>query len=345
MGGVNGAVFSPHTVGTQILTAQWTGVSTSLSVDLTVTVTPGAPDTIIIEGCQNILASGTSCPVYATVYDQHGNLVWFDDVGAYSFSTSNGNFVKTQTNTPHSLPPQPDILVGDYTGLSIGNWTITISTSTGLTDSIDVEVTYGEMASLELIASSNAITADDLLEINATRIDINGNRLPVIIPLENWTSVADGILTPGITHTWEPTFQGTKTLIATYESFTENVSVFVSRGIIQELQIIVNDDVSNDWMFNLTADQSIDAEIKAYDAKGNVWYPQIDWTIEHPQWANMSELSKTSNSTETRFSPVHESNIAYTQLERIMTKMELHKKPKSRLWFLKGDLRISLFLQ
>ena len=312
MGGVNGAVFSPHTVGTQILTAQWTGVSTSLSVDLTVTVTPGAPDTIIIEGCQNILASGTSCPVYATVYDQHGNLVWFDDVGAYSFSTSNGNFVKTQTNTPHSLPPQPDILVGDYTGISIGNWTITISTSSGLTDSIDVEVTYGEMASLELIASANSITADDVLEINATRIDINGNRLPVVIPLENWTSVADGTLTPGLIHTWEPTFQGTKTLVATYESFTENVSIFVSRGIIQDLQIIVNDDVANNWMFNLTADQSIDAEIKAYDAKGNVWYPQIDWTIEHPQWANMSELSKTSNSTETRFSPVHESNIAYT---------------------------------
>ena len=312
MGGVNGAVFSPYSVGVQTLTAQWTGVSTSLSVDLTVTVTPGAPDTIFIEGCQNILASGTSCPVYATVYDQHNNLVWFDDVGSYSFSTTNGNFVKVQTNTPHSQPPQPNILVGDYTGVSIGNWTVTISTSTGLTDSIDVEVTYGEIASLELVASSNAITADELLEINATRIDVNGNRLPVIIPLENWTSVADGILTPGITHTWEPTFQGTKTIIASYEGFSENVSVFVSRGSIEELQILVNEVVSNGWTFNLTADQTIDAEIRAYDAKGNVWYPQVDWTIEHPQWANLTELSKTSNSTETRFSPVHESGNAYS---------------------------------
>ncbi|RPG73730.1 MAG: hypothetical protein CBE08_005480 [Euryarchaeota archaeon TMED248] len=337
MGGVNGAVFSPHTVGVQTLTAQWTGVSTSLSVDLIVTVTPGAPDTVIIEGCQNILASGTSCPVYATVYDQHDNLVWFDDVGTYSFSTSNGNFVKVQTNTPHSQPPQPDVLVGDYTGVSIGNWTITISTSTGLTDSIDVEVTYGEMASLELISSSSAITADEMLEINATRIDINGNRLPVIIPLENWTSVADGTLTPSMTHLWEPTFQGTKTLIATYEGFSENVSVFVSRGIIEELQILVNEGVSNDWQFNITADQTLDAEIRAYDAKGNVWYPQVDWTIEHPQWANMSELSKTSNSTETRFTPVHESNNAYT-IKAAYTEDEAIFSTQILVMVSKGDL-------
>jgi len=337
MGGVNGAVFSPHTVGVQTLTAQWTGVSTSLSVDLIVTVTPGAPDTVIIEGCQNILASGTSCPVYATVYDQHDNLVWFDDVGTYSFSTSNGNFVKVQTNTPHSQPPQPDVLVGDYTGVSIGNWTITISTSTGLTDSIGVEVTYGEMASLELISSSSAITADEILEINATRIDINGNRLPVIIPLENWTSISDGTLTPSLTHLWEPTFQGTKTLIATYEGFSENVSVFVSRGIIEELQILVNEDVSNDWQFNITADQTLDAEIRAYDAKGNVWYPQVDWTIEHPQWANMSELSKTSNSTETRFTPVHESNNAYT-IKAAYTEDEAIFSTQILVMVSKGDL-------
>ena len=311
MGGANGAVFSPDSVGVHTLTAQWVGVSTSLSVDLTVTVTPGTPESIVIEGCQNILASGTSCPVYATVYDQHDNLVWFDDVGTYSFSTTDGNFVKVQTNTPHSQPPQPSIFVGDYTGITVGNWTITISTDTGLTDSIDVEVTHGQMTSLELVASSAAITADEILEINATRIDLNGNRLPIIIPLENWTSIADGTLTSGLTHVWEPKFQGTKKLTATYEGFTENVSVFVSRGVIDELQILVFDTVSNNWLFNITADQYLDAEIKAYDAKGNVWYPQVDWTIEHPQWANVSELSKTSNSTETRFSPVHESNDAY----------------------------------
>ena len=40
------------------------------------------------------------------------------------------------------------------------------------------------------------------------------------------------------------------------------MSVFVSRGSIEELQILVNEVVSNGWTFNLTADQTIDAEIR-----------------------------------------------------------------------------------
>ena len=48
------------------------------------------------------------------------------------------------------------------------------------------------MASLEPIASSNTITADEVVYLNTTRIDVRGNRLPVSLPAENWTSIADG---------------------------------------------------------------------------------------------------------------------------------------------------------
>ncbi len=311
MGGASGTIFYPYSVGSHILTAQWIGTSSSLSVDMSVIVTPGSPTEVEIQGCQTILASGTSCPVYATVFDQFGNLVWFDDVGNYQFSINDGSFVKTSTNTPHSQPPAADILVGDYTGDKIGNWSITISTSGGLTDTIYVEVTFGAMASLELIASEQSITADEFLFINATRIDINGNRLPIIIPLENWTKVADGIMTPGIPNTWEPSFQGTKLLTATHESFTENVSVFVSRGVVANLEILIDDLTSTGLQFNLTADQSISSEVKAIDGKGNLWYPAVNWSISHSQWGNQSDLSNTVNSTSTRFSPVHNSIEPY----------------------------------
>ncbi len=336
-GSMVGTVFYPYSVGTHNLRAEWNGVSNSLTVDLTVTVTPGAPDAIELSGCESIIASGTSCSVYATTFDQFGNLVWFDDVGSYSFTTSNGNFVKIQTPTPHSQPPAADILVGDYTGVLIGTSTVTISTSTGLTYSIDVEVTHGEMASLELITSSGAITADASLEINATRIDINGNRLPVIIPIGNWTQLADGTLTEGIPHIWTPTFQGTKTLTVTYESFTENISVFVSRGLLDRLELRVNDQVSNDFLFNITADQSIDASIKAFDSKGNIWYPLVDWSIAHSTWANQSELTKTSNSTDTLFSPVHESMESYVITASYLEEGTTHE---TQIYVLvsKGDL-------
>ena len=310
-GSMVGTVFYPYSVGTHTLTAEWNGVSNSLTVDLTVIVTPGAPYAIELSGCEMILASGTSCSIYATTYDQFGNLVWFDDVGSYSFSFTNGNVVKIQTPTPHSQPPSADILVGEFTGILIGTSTVSISTSTGQTYSIDVEVTHGEMASLELISSSETITADDSLEINATRIDLNGNRLPVSIPIGNWSQLADGTLTEGIPHIWVPTFQGTKTLTVTYESFTENITVFVSRGSLDTLELRVNDQVSNNFLFNITADQSLETNVKAFDAKGNIWYPLVDWTITHSIWANQTELSKTSNSTDTIFSPVHESMESY----------------------------------
>tara|TARA_B110000459_G_scaffold204073_1_gene264001 strand:+ start:2392 stop:11643 length:9252 start_codon:yes stop_codon:yes gene_type:complete len=336
-GSMTGTVFYPYSVGTQTLTAQWNGVTNSLSVDLTVIVVPGAPDRIELSGCEMILESGTSCSVYATTFDQFENLVWFDDTGGYSFSTTNGNFVKVQTPTPHSQPPAADILVGDYTGISVGTSTIAISTSTGLTYSIDIEVTYGEMASLELIASSETITADDTLEINATRIDINGNRLAVSIPLENWTQLADGNLTEGIPHIWVPTFQGTKTLTVTYESFTEDVTVFVSRGLIDKLELRVNDQVSNDFLFNITADQSIEASVKAFDSKGNIWYPLVDWSISHSTWANQSELTDTSNSTDTIFSPVHESIESYVLMTTYYEQGLTHE---SQIYIIvsKGDL-------
>tara|TARA_B110000467_G_C18328758_1_gene491274 strand:- start:594 stop:3101 length:2508 start_codon:yes stop_codon:yes gene_type:complete len=336
-GSMTGTVFYPYSVGTQTLTAQWNGVTNSLSVDLTVIVVPGAPDRIELSGCEMILESGTSCSVYATTFDQFENLVWFDDTGGYSFSTTNGNFVKVQTPTPHSQPPAADILVGDYTGISVGTSTIAISTSTGLTYSIDIEVTYGEMASLELIASSETITADDTLEINATRIDINGNRLAVSIPLESWTQLADGNLTEGIPHIWVPTFQGTKTLTVTYESFTEDVTVFVSRGLIDKLELRVNDQVSNDFLFNITADQSIEASVKAFDSKGNIWYPLVDWSISHSTWANQSELTDTSNSTDTIFSPVHESIESYVLMTTYYEQGLTHE---SQIYIIvsKGDL-------
>jgi len=316
MGGINGTTFYPYSAGTHTLTAQWIGASTSLTVEMSVTITPGSPAEIEIQGCQEILPSATSCPVYATVSDQFGNLVWFDDIGTYSFSTSDGTFIKSSVSTPHSQPPAGEIYVGDYTGYAVGNSIISISTLDGLTDSIVVEVTHGLMYSLELITSDTSISADDLLFINATRIDVNGNRLEIIIPLENWTQMADGIitlgnLTTGDITTWEPTFQGTKTLIATHEGFSENISVFISRGLVSTLEILNNDIASNDFLFNITADQVITAEIKAFDSKGNLWYPSVDWAVSHSMWANQSELNKITNSTDTKFSPVHESNEAY----------------------------------
>ena len=143
--------------------------------------------------------------MFASAFDQFGNLVWFDDVIDYSLSSPDGETNKIVTQTPHNLPPSSGVFVGEYTGNFVGQWVITINTDLGISDSITVNVTHGALALFTLDSSAQTITADELLYINATRIDVRGNELPVTLPVENWTDVADGAITPGQTAVWTPT--------------------------------------------------------------------------------------------------------------------------------------------
>ena len=87
------------------------------------------------------------------------------------------------------------------------------------------------------------MTADEFLFIDSTRIDVRGNRLAVSLPIENWTSIADGTITPGLTATWGPKSQGTKSITASYQGLNDTISIFVLRGIIDDLHIIINNDL------------------------------------------------------------------------------------------------------
>ena len=65
-----------------------------LSVDLDVDVLPGAPQDIDLFGCDYVIQADTSCQIYATVYDQFDNYVWFDEVDSYTLTTTNGEIRK-----------------------------------------------------------------------------------------------------------------------------------------------------------------------------------------------------------------------------------------------------------
>ena len=74
-----------------------------------------------------------------------------------------------------------------------------------------------------------------------------------------------------------------------------SVEVFVVRGVIYDLQLIIEDDVSNDGVFSITADDSITASIKALDIKGNQWLVDGEWSYFHPDFADQSVLSKATS--------------------------------------------------
>ena len=120
-------------------------VSSTLQEILDVEVLPGTPTDVVLTGCTETLTADTSCDLYASAYDQFGNIVWFDDVIDYSLSATNGETTKIVTPTPHNLPPSTEVLVGDYTGNLVGQWTITINTDLGISDSITVNVTHGAL--------------------------------------------------------------------------------------------------------------------------------------------------------------------------------------------------------
>ena len=272
---------------------------------------PGVPVEVTISGCTEVIQADTNCDLFGSAFDQFGNTVWFDDVVSYTLSASDGETTKIVTPTPHDQPPSQDVLIGEFTGNFVGQWTVTLATDLGISDTLDVEVTHGALDSFTIEGSSATITADDLLYINATRIDVRGNELGVLLPTENWTDVADGLITPGNIATWSPNSQGTKTITASYQGLTDSIEVFVVRGVIAELQLLVDDEVSNEGVFSITADEAITASIRALDAKGNQWLIDGDWSYFHPNFADQSVLS-SNYSQEITFSPTLSSSTPYT---------------------------------
>ncbi|MFL2882145.1 MAG: DNRLRE domain-containing protein, partial [Candidatus Poseidoniaceae archaeon] len=303
-------LFYPYTVGNQTITAEWVGATTSLQEVLQVEVTPGAPTEVTVSGCDQIISANTSCFLYGSAYDQFGNTVWFDDVVSFEIDSEDGETLEMAILTPHDAPPQEEVLVGEFTGNFVGIWEVTLSTEFNLLSSIFVDVTHGEIASFELTSSNETITADEFLFIDSTRIDVRGNTLAVVIPVENWTSLADGTITPGLTSTWEPSLQGSKSITASYEGFSDTIEVFVLRGVLYDLQVLVNEEVSNEETFAITADDQITANLRAFDAKGNQWLVDGEWSIYHPNFMDQSLLS-SNFSQEVTFSPISASNSPY----------------------------------
>jgi len=304
-------VFNPYAVGSQTVTAEWVGSTTSLQEVLQIEVTPGTPTQIMMTGCGQIINANTSCFLYGSALDQFGNTVWFDDVVSFDLDPEDGEMAIIQTPTPHDAPPLQDVLIGEFTGNLVGLWEVVLSTESNLITNVFVEVTHGDIGGFELSTSNETITADEFLFIDSTRIDVRGNRLAVSLAIENWTSVADGTITSGLTSTWEPTLQGSKSLTASYEGFTDTVDIFVLRGALHDFQIIINDEVSQTEAYSITADDEISASLRAFDAKGNQWLVDGEWSLYHPNFLDQSVLS-SNFSQEVTFSPTLASTSPYS---------------------------------
>jgi len=288
-------LFEPYAVGVHTIRVKHE-VTSGEFVDVSVTVTKGAASYFVLSGCEGTVPAGVWCDITADLYDQFGNPLSIDDAGTLTWTTTNGNY--SEINEQYF----PD---------HVGQWWLNLTSASGASDSLMIRVGHGAIDHLELNVSALSITADDRIYINTTRVDVRGNRLPVVLPSDNWTKIAGGQLTAGAPAIWDPVGQGAKIIEARYETTLASVTITVDRGAIQTLRIEV-DDVESTWEnFELTADETLDAEVFAIDRKGNQWAIIANWSLDHPSMGDSSSFLEVQSGDATTFTPYFASDEAY----------------------------------
>ena len=291
-------LFIPYASGAQTVGVSWMSLDgTTQTILVAITVETGAPSYFVVDGCQGTVPAGIWCAVTHTLFDQFGNeIIDVSEAGDLTWTTTNGNYSESSD---------------EYFPDHVGMWHLNLTSTSGAEGSLMIAVGHGQIASLELDASSYSITADDHVWINTTRIDIRGNRLPVLLPQENWVQTQDGQLTVGAPAKWTPQSRGAKILEATYETVTSQITIAVQEGAIVSLLLIVDNNESTWDLFDITADDILDVKVKAYDQKDNRWIISADWSISHAEWTDQSVLEQVVGD-ETTFVPYLSSTAPYS---------------------------------
>ena len=293
-GTMTGSTFQPYSSGVQTITVGWN----SQTIDVIVTVIGGAPTYYDTTGCEDVIKAGKICVLNWTLYDQFGNLLDINDGGGITWTVGGGVF--TESN-------------GTFFAMTVGNYVINMTSTSGLYYEIPIQIDHGEMDLLEINASSTFVTADDSVWLNTTRVDIMGNRLSVVIPQENWT-ISDGQITAGQPAVWEAQRRGSKSLTASYAGMQNTVLVQVTEGAITGLILVIDSvEQPENAQLNMTADDEVTVKIKATDADGNGWTDiNVAWNVEHILYSDQSVLQEMTYGSTTRFVPFFASENMYT---------------------------------
>ncbi len=290
-------LFHPYASGSQTVQISWLGGTSPQQITVLINVETGIPANFALVGCQGTVPAGVFCDITHTLHDQFGNEISdLSEAGVLTWTTDNGNYSES---------------TGQYFPDHVGQWYLNLSSTSGAQGSILIDVGHGQIASLELAASSLSITADEQVWINTTRIDVRGNRLPVLLLQADWESPQDSQLTPGQPAVWTPTSRGSKVIKATYETVTSNLTISVQEGAIVSLLLIVNDNVSTWNNFDMTSDEILDVNVKAYDQKDNRWIISANWSLTHSTWTSQAVLEQLTGD-ETTFVPYLASPDQYT---------------------------------
>jgi hypothetical protein len=285
--------FFPQSVGNHTISVTWD----TTTIEVPIEVIGGQATSLVLTGCDADIPAGITCVLVWKLYDQFNNELNISVAGNLSWSIENGTF---------------DDVSGVYEGYAVGDYTIELNSEIGLSDQVSFSVLYGQIAQLVVTVSNSTVTADDVVNLTTTRVDVKGNEIAVNLPAENW-SVDDGILTPGLITIWSPVNRSSGTVItASYEGLQTQVVIIVIQGALQDLELLVENSVATGMELSMTTDDELTVRVRAYDADGNVWYENIDWTLSHQLYSDQSVLIGSTNSNTLIFAPTKTSPTAYT---------------------------------
>ncbi len=260
----------PWTAGTQWMNVSWG----TQSVSIEITVNTGAASYFIITG-DSMIEAGNTTSFDIEIYDQKGNQKDRSSSGTLTWGAENG----VMNNA-----------TGSFMGDQIGTWSVWVDSDLGIHSDSSIDVTYGAMMDMEVTATgpSNTIivtssptfdsismTADDMVTFDVIRIDIQGNRESIVLPLAGWTSL-NGQVNAGPPTTWDASTQGQSWVKATLEGFDVVIPMSVDHGFAVSIEAR-----SPNNNFNLTSGQDTGTlSAFASDADGNEWSVSATWTTD-----------------------------------------------------------------
>jgi len=257
--------FNPYNAGFQTVTVSWNNID----IDVVITVNTGAPSYFDISPCSSSINAGGDCQFTYILRDAKENLLDIVDAGVLSWEVEDGNI------TPSGL----------YTGDKVGTWFVNLSSASGASASSSITVGYGAIDHLRIDVSNNTITADEVVWMNTTRVDIRGNELLVELPYSAW-SMQNGTIVNGTPAMWIPYEVGNKWIRATLEGVTEEIHINIEHGVMIAMEIertqglnvvMVGDEMTTD------EDDRVTLRAWGNDANGNRWTIDATWSLSVSQ--------------------------------------------------------------
>ena len=265
---VTGVSWAPWNAGIQYLNITW-GQQT---VSVMITVAVGVPDYFVITGA-NTIEAGNTTQLDFNVFDQRHNAVDQSVAGVVDWGAENGAM---------------DNLSGAFTGDAVGDWIVWVENTGGIRAEMTMTVTWGDIADLEITAvgpestivvtseptaESITLTADESVQFDIVRIDVQGNRETVDLPREAWTW-SNGTMVAGPPSVWDGWENGPQWVMGTLEGISVTIPMAVNHGVP------VSVEARTPTLDLVSGDPAATINAYASDADGNQWsIAAHSWTI------------------------------------------------------------------